>query len=305
MQSTIIAVCTSPERGTAKVAQAAAVLVRGHGLESDAHAGSWHRQVSLLAAEQLEPLLQGGAPLSPGGHGENIVTRGLDLEALEAGRRVRVGDRAVLQITERGVAFPAQRPPAGAAARGLLARVARGGRIRAGDPIATDPALDRFRYAVVTLSDRGAAGAREDTAGPLAARLLDQALGGVLVAHELRPDDRPAIEATLIQLCDEELCDLVVTTGGTGLSPRDVTPDATLAVIDRQVPGMAEAIRAAGLVKTPHAMLSRAVCGQRGQSLILNLSGSPRAVQEQLEVVIPALPHALRVATGIPQDCAR
>ncbi len=97
----------------------------------------------------------------------------------------------------------------------------------------------------------------------------------------------------------------MVTTGGTGLSPRDVTPDATLAVIDRQIPGMAEAMRAAGLAFTPHAMLSRAVCGMRGQAVIVNLSGSPKAVREQLDVLLPVLPHALQTASGVPMDCAR
>lgn len=120
------------------------------------------------------------------------------------------------------------------------------------------------------------------------------------------PDDRSALEAELRRLCDDEVCDLVLTTGGTGLSPRDITPDATLAVIDRQIPGMAEAMRAAGLGRgIAHAMLSRAVCGMRGQTVIVNLSGSPKAVREQLEALLPALPHAVQTAAGIPQDCAR
>jgi len=119
------------------------------------------------------------------------------------------------------------------------------------------------------------------------------------------PDDRQSIERKLADLCDDKICDLIVTTGGTGLSPRDVTPEATQAVCDRTIPGIAEAIRAAGLAYTPRAMLSRAVAGQRGQTIILNLSGSPKAVKEQLGIVTPVLLHALETSTGIAMECAR
>jgi len=163
--------------------------------------------------------------------------------------------------------------------------------------------LTRIRFAVVTLSDRRAYDGGPDGSGPLIRQMLEPGMSQV--AATLLPDDQGAIEAELRRLCDDGICDLVLTTGGTGLSPRDVTPEATRAVIDREVPGMAEAIRAAGMAHTPRAMLSRAVCGLRGQTLIVNLSGSPRAVREQLEVLLPVLPHAVQVASGVPQDCAR
>ena len=163
---------------------------------------------------------------------------------------------------------------------------------------------DAFRYAVLTLSDRAASGERPDAAGPAVREMLG-ALPAELVEARVLPDDREKIEEELIRLCDQAACDLVVTTGGTGLAPRDVTPEATRAVIDREIPGMGEAMRAAGLARTPQAMLSRGIAGQRGCTIILNLSGSPRAVREQLQVVLPALPHALRVASGAGQDCAR
>jgi molybdenum cofactor synthesis domain-containing protein len=188
---------------------------------------------------------------------------------------------------------------------GVFARVRRGGALRPGETIRTDPELDRVRYGVLTLSDRGAAGVSEDRSGVEVCQLLDRALKGGLIAKEVLPDERETIQRELVRLCDEEVCDLVITTGGTGLSPRDVTPEATLAVIERQIPGMAEAMRAASLAHTPHAMLSRAVCGLRGQTLIINLSGSPKAVREQLQVLLPALPHAVETASGIPLSCAR
>lgn len=162
-----------------------------------------------------------------------------------------------------------------------------------------------IRFAVVTLSDKGAAGKRQDASGPLVRSILERELDGHCVAGILLPDERQDIERALVRLVDEERCDLIVTTGGTGFSPRDVTPEATRAVIDREAPGLAEAIRAAGLAHTPLAMLSRGVCGLRGSAIILNLSGSPRAVAEQLAVVAPVLRHAVRAATGNVEDCAR
>ncbi len=167
----------------------------------------------------------------------------------------------------------------------------------------SDPA--KVRYAVIILSDRSHRGEREDKTGPVAAEILTEALGSPPAFELILPDDADEIRKKLIDLSDAEGCDLVVTAGGTGLSPRDVTPEATLSVIDRQVPGMAEAMRAEGLRHTPTAMLSRAVCGQRGKTLIVNLSGSPKAVREQLAVIIPALPHALDVARGSVADCGR
>lgn len=163
--------------------------------------------------------------------------------------------------------------------------------------------MSRGRYAVLTISDRSAAGERDDRSGPVIREMLEAAGGWDCIAVEILPDERSLIEKALICFSDEKRCDLVLTTGGTGLAPRDVTPEATRAVIDRDVPGIAEAMRAAGLAKTPYAMLSRGVCGQRGKTLILNLSGSPKAVREQLEVVLPVFPHALKVASGRPQDC--
>ncbi len=163
------------------------------------------------------------------------------------------------------------------------------------------------KYAVITLSDRAANGERADEAGPAACALLSEAqeLGYAPIEALVLPDERPAIEAALKRLSDDAGCRLIVTTGGTGLAPRDVTPEATRAVIDREVPGLAEAIRAAGVKHTPFAVLSRGICGLRGACLIINLSGSPKAVREQLAVVLPVLPHALQQAAGALQDCAR
>ncbi|UCG14524.1 MAG: MogA/MoaB family molybdenum cofactor biosynthesis protein [Deltaproteobacteria bacterium] len=156
--------------------------------------------------------------------------------------------------------------------------------------------------AVLTISDRGSRGEREDKSGSVVREILREA-GFSIVHSEILPDDRSLIEEELLRLADESCLDLVVTTGGTGLSPEDVTPDATLAVIHRQVPGMAEAMRSVSLAKTAHAMLSRAVAGIRGQTLIINLPGSVRGARENLEVVLPALEHALDKIQGDPSEC--
>ena len=157
-----------------------------------------------------------------------------------------------------------------------------------------------YTAAVLTVSDRSSRGERPDEAGPLAASLLEAA-GYRVVETALVPDERPEIEAALIRLAERAA--LVVTTGGTGFSPRDVTPEATLAVCERLTPGIPEAMRAASLAITPRAMLSRAAAGIRGGTLIVNLPGSPKAARENLEAVLPTLEHGLKMLLGGPTDC--
>jgi molybdopterin adenylyltransferase len=155
---------------------------------------------------------------------------------------------------------------------------------------------------VITLSDKGSRGEREDLSGPEAIRMLREA--GIETAHsEIVPDEAEIIAEKLVEFADVRGLDLVVTTGGTGVSPRDVTPDATLKVIDREIPGMAEAMRRESMLKTPHAMISRAVAGIRKTTLIVNLPGSPKGVRENLAVILPALKHAIEKIKGDPADC--
>lgn len=158
------------------------------------------------------------------------------------------------------------------------------------------------RAAVVTVSDKGFAGEREDESGRVVRSELEAA--GIEVGRtDMVPDEREIITGALIEICGQGY-DLVITTGGTGLSPRDVTPEATMEVIDREVPGMSEAMRSESLKITPHAMISRSVCGLRGSTLIVNLPGNPKGAGECLRVIIPAVPHALEVAAGEAGECA-
>jgi molybdopterin adenylyltransferase len=159
-----------------------------------------------------------------------------------------------------------------------------------------------FTVAVLTLSDKGASGQREDTSGKVLAEMLSS-IDGKIEKYEVIPDDRALIQEKLVFYADQLRVDVIATTGGTGIGPRDVTPEATHAVIDKEIPGMAEAMRLAGLQKTPFAMISRAIVGCRGTTLIINLPGSPKGVRENLQAILPAIPHAVEKLKGDPTDC--
>ncbi|HAJ27529.1 MAG TPA: molybdenum cofactor biosynthesis protein [Syntrophus sp. (in: bacteria)] len=160
-----------------------------------------------------------------------------------------------------------------------------------------------MRAAVITVSDKGSRGERIDLSGPEAVRLLEAQ--GIRVACTLVvPDEPDEIKAALIDCADRLGLELIITTGGTGVTPRDLTPDATREVLEKEIPGMAEAMRRASMANTPHAMISRALAGLRGKTLIINLPGSPKGVRENLAVVLPAIPHAVEKIQGSDTDCA-
>lgn len=163
--------------------------------------------------------------------------------------------------------------------------------------------VDQYRIGVLTLSDKGSQGQRVDESGPVVQAMLHSV--GQVTHTAVLPDDIKSIAELLIAWSDQEQLDLIVTTGGTGLTPRDVTPQATSQVIDYEVPGMAEVMRMQSLKKTSHAMLSRAIVGVRRQTMIVNLPGSPKGARENLDAVMPALPHALAKLAGDPSDCGQ
>jgi molybdenum cofactor synthesis domain-containing protein len=156
------------------------------------------------------------------------------------------------------------------------------------------------RVGILTVSDRSFRGERPDASGPVIQTFVAERLSAEVVQTAIVPDEAAAISAALVAWCDEADLDVIFTTGGTGFAPRDVTPEATRAVITREAPGLAEAMRAASLAITPHAMLSRAVCGLRGRTLIVNLPGSPKAVRENLLTLAPVLPHAVQLLRDAP-----
>ena len=342
----IVALCISEARGSVKHAVPQVKLIKDYGIEGDAHAGHWHRQVSLLSAEQVEAFNQRIAssntqilekaklatldakesdniaepgetekaiiePAIEGTFGENILVSGIDLRQLPVGSTLTAG-AVILKLSQIGkechshcqifhrvgdCIMPRE---------GVFATVEQGGVLSPGMHITVHlPAADApLRAAVVTLSDKGSRGERVDTAGPRAAELL-AAAGYEVVEQVLLPDVQAKIERELKRLADSRQVDLIITTGGTGMAPRDVTPEATLAVATRSVPGIAEAIRAGSLAITKRAMLSRGVSVLRNSTLIVNLPGSKKAVEEALEIVLPVLEHGIRLAKGTDGECGR
>lgn len=308
---TIQAICISEKKGTGKKPVSQAVFAASWGIEGDAHAGHWHRQVSLLAAEDIEAFRQKGVDVSNGDFGENIITSGIDLKSLEVGTRFQSGD-VLLELTQIGKACHDHCAIYHAVGDcimprlGIFAIVLKGGILKPGDPLEVIPAdpTRPLTAAWITLSDQGAIGKREDRSGPLLGQMLKEA-GYDVVEGFLLPDGIEPLKNELIRLADQRQINVVFTTGGTGLSPRDLTPEATIAVCDRMAPGIAEAIRAYSMSKTPTAMLSRAAAGMRKKTLIINLPGSPKAVRECLEFVLPPLQHGLEIMLGRDHECAR
>ena len=308
--SKIKAICISEKKGTQKHPVDSANLVEDWGIEGDAHAGHWHRQVSLLSFERVEAFRARGARVDFGAFGENLVVEGFDFRALPVGTRFQCGG-VLLEMTQIGkechthCAIYQVMGDCIMPREGVFARVIQGGELHVGDELTLlppDPAVRRA--AVVTLSDKGSRGERADESGPLLARLLAEA-GYEVVEELLLPDEQGRIQTELIRLSDGRQCHLVLTTGGTGFSPRDVTPEATLAVATRNAPGIAEAIRAHSMTITPRAMLSRGASVLRNGTLIVNLPGSPKAAREGLEYILPALGHGLDILRGTTGECAR
>ncbi len=160
-----------------------------------------------------------------------------------------------------------------------------------------------MKAGVLTISDKGSRNERKDESGPVVSELL-LSIGAKVENYEIIPDEKDVIELKLIEYSDKMSLDIIVTTGGTGVSPRDLTPDATLAVLDREIPGFAEAMRMESFKKTPHALISRAVAGVRGNTLIINLPGSPKGAKENLEILLKSIPHTVSKLQGDPTDCA-
>ena len=306
----IRAVCISREKGTPKENVGSGMLVEGFGLEGDAHGGNWHRQVSLLSGDKIDEFRK-KIWVEYGAFGENLVVDGLDFRNLPVGSRFGTGD-AVLEMTQIGKECHSDciiRQKTGDCImprEGVFARVLKGGKVSVGDELVLLPPEENppLRAAVITLSDKGSRGEREDLSGPLVVEMLTEA-GYRVEETLLLPDGIQPLKNQLIRLADGRQMDLILTTGGTGFAPTDVTPEATMAVADRNAPGIAEAMRAYSLSITPRAMLSRAASVLRGRTLIVNLPGSPKAVKEHLEYILPSLEHGILLAGGRDGECAR
>jgi molybdenum cofactor synthesis domain-containing protein len=311
---TVKALCISDNKGEQKKPVDRCVFRADYGIESDAHAGDWHRQVSLLLDSDIESIRAKGLDdLSDGDFAENVILSGVDLNSCGLGSRLRLGEDVVLSISQIGkvchtrcrifyLAGDCIMPRLG-----VFARVEVGGRVCPGDRAEAFDIVgrDRLQAVVLTISDRCSRNEAKDTAGPAVANILSESLIANIYRTAILPDEKDTIAERLKHYCDGHSIDLVLAVGGTGFSPRDVTPEAAREVIDRFTPGLGEAMRTASMAKTPHAMLSRAVSGIAGATLIVTLPGSERAASENLQAILPALGHGLAKLRGDPADCGR
>lgn len=304
----VLAICRSDKRGTQKYEVPEAVLREEWGIEGDAHAGNWHRQVSLLAFEKIDDFRKKGVNVDFGAFGENIVVEGFDLRTIPVDTEFRIGE-CRLRLTQIGkechdhcaifnVVGDCIMPR-----EGVFTEVLKGGTIHVGDEVEVLPLPDDrpFTAAIITLSDRAFRGEYEDKSGPAIREILNNE-GFRIIEEMVLPDEKALLKQQLVRLCDQRQVSVIFTTGGTGFSARDITPEATIDVCDRMAPGIAEAMRAGSLQITPKAMLSRQVSGIRKKTLIINLPGSPKACREDLDIILPALGHGLGILRGSESD---
>ena len=304
----IVAICRSERKGTEKMPVERAVFVTEHGIENDAHAGRWHRQVSFLDLGEIEKFRRCGADVAYGAFGENIVARGICFRNLPIGTRLIAGE-VVFEITQIGkkchdtCAIYERVGDCIMPREGVFTRVLHGGVLQAGMKLEVLSGKLPMDAAVLTLSDKGACGERQDLSGAAVEELLTAA-GYQVRERIILPDEQQLIEEKLVALSDRGIA-LVVTTGGTGFSLRDVTPEATANVVERLTPGIPEMMRALSMQVTYRAMLSRATAGIRKRTLIVNLPGSRKAAEECLGFVLPELRHGIEILRGDADNCAR
>lgn len=305
------AICISDIRGIEKHAIPQAHFVKDFGIEGDAHAGKWHRQVSLLSYDKIKAFNARGANVIDGAFGENLVVEGLDFRNLPVGTVFYAGS-VVLRMTQIGkechshCAIYQRMGECIMPHEGVFAEVLKEGDMKVGDEMRAElPAADRpFTAAVITVSDKGSTGERVDESGPAAVQMLEEA-GYEVVETMIVPDEPAVLKAQMIRLVDGRQVDLILTSGGTGFSMRDQTPEATMAVADRNAPGIAEYIRMKSMEITSRAMFSRGVSVIRKKTLIVNLPGSPKAVRESLGFILDSLDHGLKILRGSASECAR
>lgn len=310
MSGKVVAVCISEKKGMRKVSIGEANLIPNWGMEGDAHGGKWHRQISLLSASSIEKMKdiakKKGIDLKPGDFAENLTIEGLDLFTLPVGTYLKAG-KTLLEVTQIGkkchydCEIFQQVGQCVMPKEGIFTRVLVGGKIKEEDPIEIWSGIP---VGIITASDKGAKGEREDQSGK-EIKALVQKINGTVTDYRVLPDDQETLAKAMIEMIDELGVGLLLTTGGTGFSERDVTPEATLSVIERAVPGLPEAMRRESFAISPRAMLSRAVAGIRGKCLIVNLPGSPKAVRECLQIILPVLPHALEILRGTGGECGQ
>lgn len=307
----VVSINISEKKGEVKIPIHQGEFIKDFGLKEDSHAGKWHRQVSLLAQESIDLMKSKGIiELNNGDFAENITTQGITLHKLPVGTILKIGE-VVLKVSQIGkechygcnimqkvgsCIMPTQ---------GIFATVEQGGVIKDGDDIKIDiPKENIFTYAIIIVSDKGSRGERQDGCKEKIVNILDKQMVYEMVDYVIVPDEIDEIKSA-IQKNINAKTSLILTSGGTGFAKRDVTPEATEQLIERRTDGISEYIRAKSLEKTNRAILSRAVSGIADESLIINLPGSPIAVEESLNFIIEPLKHGLEILLARDAECAR
>jgi len=304
----IYSISVSKKKGVKKSNVDFAKILNDFGIEGDAHGGKWHRQISFLAKESIDKMVKLGLNVKSGDFAENITTEGIDLCKLEVGSRLVIND-IEFTISQKGkichhrCAIYYQAGDCIMPKEGIFATVKGNGEIKVGDKIDILPKKG-FTAAVITLSDKGSKGEREDITGKDIIDFLYKNFELSFVRYEMIPDEKSILENMLADFSDMQKFDLIITNGSTGISPRDIAPDVTEKLIHKRLPGFEEAMRMESFKKTKHAIVSRAVCGTRNNSLIINLPGSPKGAIENLEVIYEAIPHTIKKLQGDKSDCA-
>ncbi len=301
----IVSINLSEEKGTVKIPQRDGRLIAERGLEGDAHADGSNRQLSLLARESIERLEnESGIILENGVFAENLTTKGISLHDIPIGTKLCAGP-CLLEVTQIGkechndCVIKHRVGKCVMPQEGVFCKILRGGTLKPGQSIWRADSLPRVFLLIA--SDKASAGIRKDGCE----KALREFIGDrcEIVDCQILPDERRAIADCMADVADSYAADFLFTCGGTGFSPRDVTPEATSDIIDRSAPGIAEAMRAYSFKITPNAVLSRAKAGIRKQTLIVNLPGSPKAACECLDIIFPALYHGCEVLRGAAYEC--
>ena len=309
MEGIVKAVCISKQKGTDKQNIHSCLLIKDYGLENDAHAGNWHRQVSLLNYESEIEFGKKTEGIYPGVFGENLLVSGIDFKNLPVGTILKCND-VILEMTQigkdchSGCNIFKQVGDCIMPRLGVFAKVIQGGIVQEGDTMVVHGRNSKLTAAVITMSDKGFTHQREDTSGPAIVEILEKE-GYEIVETMILPDDQKTLERHLKRLSDQRQVNVILTTGGTGFSMRDITPEATYAVMTRNAPGIGEAIRYESMKYTNRAMLSRGASVIRNQTLIVNLPGSPKAVKESLDIILDSMKHGIEILIGSASECAR
>lgn len=306
MEIKVVSVNISKEKGTIKK-PVDAITVNEKGVIGDAHSGYWNRQISLLAAESMEKFgKEAGRDFKPGEFAENITTRGIALHATRPLDRFIIGETEmeVTQIGKSchgdGCAIFSEVGKCVMPKEGIFCRTIRNGKIKPGDEIQYLPKI--MRIYVLTLSDRASRGEYEDRSGPETAKRVKEFFlkneYESIIEHEIIPDDAVELRQKLIE-ANNRYFDVIFTTGGTGIGPRDITPDVTRTLLDREIPGVMEQIRQKFGKEKPNALLSRSVAGVMGSTLVFNMPGSVRAIGEYTGEIFKSIKHMIYMLHGL------